>query len=278
MTSLFYGFSALLMAAAHYTLCDETSVVEASTGVSMWGDLAAGWLLANHNNLNVLLIVGIVWSGACIVGSILKSEIEKDDKIRRAVAYADWVAENERLNARWEERMDRQVIYATEDREREERINRCIARSDQIGELISNMMHSIDSIDERLAVKMANSTSVTPQIAPTATLSDISPSHNTHLLVDTSKRSYVGGVKCDWQKRMAAAEAAAALQVAAQTNLEDGEVVMELEEGEISPTEIRLHDFNCRYAEINQMKRKLFDEYPEIADQLDRPASRPRNA
>ena len=105
------------------------------------------------------------------------------------------------------------------------------------------------------------------------------PYNSGSIPVDKSMRPYVGGVNRVWQKRVAAAEvaaaaaAAAALQVAAQTDLEDGEVFMEL-----TDAEIRLRDFNCRYAEINQMKRKLFNEYPEIADQLDRPASRPRKA
>lgn len=172
MTSLFYGFSALLMAAAHYTLCDETSVVEASTGVSMWGDLAAGWLLANHNNLNVLLIVGIVWFGACIVGSILKSVIEKDDKIWKAAAHAAWVAEN-----------DRQLIEAVEDRENDACYYRCIALLDQMDKQASNIENSVDSVNKRLDIILDNDTSATPQNAPAATLSVISP-HNTHLLVE----------------------------------------------------------------------------------------------
>jgi hypothetical protein len=77
MMSLFYGLSALLMAAAHYTLCDETSVVEASTGVSMWGDLAAGWLLANHKPLAGLVLTGTIVFSMWVVMSVLQ---RMDDK------------------------------------------------------------------------------------------------------------------------------------------------------------------------------------------------------
>jgi hypothetical protein len=204
MMSLFYGLSALLMAAAHYTLCDETSVVEASTGVSMWGDIAAGWLLANHRPLAGLVLTGTIVFSMWVVMSVLQ-------------------------------RMD--------DKAEEEKV-------------------------ELYTVLMA---------APVETgMSLTGPYNSGSIPVDPLMRSYMGGDP--YRRAKMASAAAAALQVAAQTDLEDGEVSMELEDGEMSPTEIRLHDFNCRYAEINQMKRKLFNEYPEIADQLDRPASRPRNA
>jgi len=241
MTSLFYGLSALLMAAAHYTLCDETSVVEASTWVSMWGDLAAGWLLANHRPLAGLVLTGTTVFSMWVVMSVLQRMDESDVDSKEPLSRCASQSSNRDANAE-EEKVE---LYTYPP---------------------SVQCHYVAVAD---SVLMA---------APAETdMSLTGPYNSGSIAVDPLMRSYMGGDPYR-RAKMAAAAAAAALQVAAQTDLEDGEVSMELEDGEMSPTEIRLHDFNCRYAEINQMKRKLFNEYPEIADQLDRPASRPRTA
>jgi hypothetical protein len=70
MMSLIYVFSALLMAAAHYTLCDEASVDEAAMAVSREG----GWLLANYKPLAGLLLCGIIVFAWRIVWSVLERQ------------------------------------------------------------------------------------------------------------------------------------------------------------------------------------------------------------
>jgi hypothetical protein len=99
MMSLFYGLSALLMAAAHYTLCDETSVVEASTGVSMWGDLAAGWLLANHKPLAGLVLTGTTVFSMWVVMSVLQRMDESDVDSKEPLSRSASQSSNRDANA-----------------------------------------------------------------------------------------------------------------------------------------------------------------------------------
>ena len=303
--SLFYVLSALLMAAAHYTLCDEASVVEASTAVSLWGDIAAGWLLANHKPLAGLVLIGTIVFAMWVVVSIVALD-DATDRVMKEIAVQIVSTAVEDIvkgvvNKIDDERVTREVDRFTAMARME--IN--LEESDKI---IAEINQRLKTIEDDIAAEKA-AANLTPLISnvnhtPVIALASLAetgmsptgPYHSGSILVDTSMRPYVAGVNRDWQKRVAAAEvaaekvgalfeetekasaAAAAMQVVAQIDLEDGEVFMELEDGEMSPSEIRLHDFNCRYAEINQMKRKLFYEYPEFADQSDRPASRPRNA
>ena len=324
MTSLFYGFSTLLMAAAHYTLCDDASVVEASA-ISLWGDLAAAWLLAIHKPLALLVLTGTVAFAWWVVMSVVKREIEaremraRDDATGRVLeevaqqlaAHAVQDITNEVANEVDDERVAKEV-------ERFVVIARMEIALDRSDEILANISQRLKVVSSAIAAeKLAATSAAVAPLSATASvaapddfaengMSRTGPFNSGSIPVDTSKRSYVGGGKRGWQKRVAAATekaekagvlfeeqlkarldaaaASAALQtvlvtdIAPQIDLEEGETSdMELEDGGMSPSEIRLHDFNVKLAEIKQMKRKLFEAFPEFADPSKRVAARPRN-
>jgi hypothetical protein len=307
MMSLIYVFSALLMAAAHYTLCDEASVDEAAMAVSREGS----WLLANYKPLAGLLLCGIVVFAWRIVWSVLERQA-KEYAAEELQARKRAAKEKQAMECIVKEKQaEIRVAYWDKLFEREEVNNSALWMHEP-----SAFTYGVPDAAELLAAEQAAKDAAVAVVSPSSMdvegrpVTPVTPRHDefrtklgelqimqkeaakNYIMCHPDKRAkidelkrklgedypeYANEIKAKDAAEQAAKDAAeqaakdAAAAVTSNIQKEDGEISdAEMEDGELSPTDLRFDEFFTKYTDINQKKRQLEEEYPEFSRDMAR--------